>query len=94
MTTQDHHCVRVRITGRVQGVGFRAWTRRQAERRGLAGWVRNEPDGAVTALVAGPAEAVAALLALLRNGPPGASVSGLEAQDVAEPAGPGFAVRR
>ena len=47
--------VRVRITGRVQGVYFRGWTRDEAARLGLDGWVRNEADGSVTALIAGPA---------------------------------------
>jgi acylphosphatase len=43
----------VRISGRVQGVSFRFWTRQEAERLNLNGWVRNEPDGSVQALVAG-----------------------------------------
>ncbi|NRB17607.1 MAG: acylphosphatase [Rhodobacteraceae bacterium] len=46
--------LRARITGRVQGVTFRAWTRSEAEQRGLSGWVRNEPDGSVRALLIGP----------------------------------------
>lgn len=68
----------VRITGRVQGVGFRAWTLGEASRLGLAGWVRNEADGSVMALIAGPGAAVAEMIGRLRQGPPGASVSGVE----------------
>ncbi|MGW9231244.1 acylphosphatase [Pseudorhizobium sp. NPDC055634] len=79
--TQDRRVIGARIRGRVQGVGYRAWTRSEAERLGLAGWVRNEPDGTVAALLAGPAEAVDAMIERLRNGPPGASVSAVETWD-------------
>ena len=54
----------VSIQGRVQGVGFRMWTEHQARIIGLRGWVRNEPDGSVTALVGGPEEVVAKMLEL------------------------------
>jgi acylphosphatase len=73
--------VLVRVTGRVQGVSFRAWTRQEARRLGIAGWVRNEPDGAVTALLSGPDNAVDAMIRRLWNGPPTARVSGVEAED-------------
>ncbi|HRO12854.1 MAG TPA: acylphosphatase, partial [Amaricoccus sp.] len=46
--------LRVRVTGRVQGVWYRGWTEDEATRRGLRGWVRNEPDGSVAAVLAGP----------------------------------------
>lgn len=59
----------VMIRGRVQGVGFRAWTEVAALERGLQGWVRNRRDGAVEALFAGPADAVAAVVALCHRGP-------------------------
>jgi acylphosphatase len=65
------------ITGRVQGVSFRVWTRLQARRLGLAGWVRNEDDGSVTALLVGPDETVAKMVTQLWKGPPGASVSNI-----------------
>lgn len=71
-----------RIRGRVQGVGFRYWTQDEARALGLSGWVRNEPDGSVTALIAGRADAVAAMLEKLRHGPAGAKVSELETQSV------------
>ncbi|TIP82386.1 MAG: acylphosphatase, partial [Mesorhizobium sp.] len=54
--------VRVRLRGRVQGVSFRVWTRTEAERLGLSGWVRNEEDGSVTALIVGADGAVSTML--------------------------------
>ena len=60
----------VRITGRVQGVWFRGWVCDEARRLGLTGSVRNAPDGSVVALFVGPGTAVAAMLALCREGPP------------------------
>ena len=74
----DGKAVLVRVTGRVQGVGFRAWAQRQAIRLGLRGWVRNEPDGSVSALIAGPNEAVAGMLELFWQGPSGAHVKSVE----------------
>lgn len=62
------------ITGRVQGVGYRAWTADTARRHGLTGWVRNRRDGSVEALFAGPATVVAEMVALCRHGPPSARV--------------------
>ncbi len=61
--------LRLVITGRVQGVGFRAWTRREARRRSLRGWVRNRLDGSVEALLIGEAAAVDALAEACRRGP-------------------------
>jgi acylphosphatase len=69
---------RVIVRGRVQGVGFRFSVARRAEQRGVAGWVRNRPDGAVEAVFEGEPEAVAALVELCRNGPRGASVERVE----------------
>ncbi len=62
------------IRGRVQGVGYRAFTEYAALDRGLAGWVRNRRDGAVEALFAGPPTAVAEMIDACRRGPPGARV--------------------
>lgn len=67
-----------RIGGRVQGVGMRAWLRRQAERRGLAGWARNEPDGTVTAAFVGPPARLAEIAAWIGAGPSGAVVRRVE----------------
>jgi acylphosphatase len=57
------------VEGRVQGVGFRAWTRHKAARLGLRGWVRNLPDGRVEVAAAGPPEKVEELRSLLARGP-------------------------
>ena len=84
---------RVRATGRVQGVFFRDSTRREAERRGVAGWATNRDDGSVEAVFEGPQDAVDALVEFTRSGPGHAQV---EALDVAaeEPEGlRGFDVR-
>jgi len=90
----EHHAEKVRITGRVQGVFFRAWARGEAEKLGLDGWVRNERDGSVTALIAGPRADVDAMIALLRQGPPEAVVSDVAVEE-ADPAEVpvGFSVR-
>jgi len=71
----------IRVWGAVQGVFFRASCAREAERRGVAGWVRNVPDGSVEAVVEGEAAAVEALTAWCRRGPNGARVDGVEAAD-------------
>ena len=70
----------VSITGRVQGVSFRYWTERQAKALGLRGWVRNEPDGSVAALISGRDDAVARMLALLETGPAAARVDKVAAR--------------
>lgn len=74
--------VRVRLSGRVQGVSFRVWTRAEAEKLGLSGWVRNEDDGSVTALIVGAEGAVSTMTNRLWEGPTGASVSSVKSQDV------------
>jgi acylphosphatase len=66
--------VTVKVTGRVQGVAFRWEAQREAIRLGVTGWVRNEPDGAVAAHLEGDEEAVDAMVAWCREGPPAARV--------------------
>ena len=70
--------IRLLISGRVQGVGFRDALQQEAERLGLRGWVRNRAAGEVEALAQGPDEAVAALVDWTRRGPPGARVKRVE----------------
>ena len=81
---------RVLIHGRVQGVGYRDWMLRQAQRLGVHGWVRNRMDGAVEALVAGEEAAVQALLSACRRGPPLARVDDITEDFAEPPADPGF----
>lgn len=64
----------ITVMGRVQGVGYRDALCRQAERLGVSGWVRNRSDGSVEAVLQGSADAVDALIAWARKGPPAASV--------------------
>jgi acylphosphatase len=66
------------VHGYVQGVFFRDTTRREAQRRGLAGWVTNRPDGAVEAVFEGDPEAVAEVVRFCERGPRGADVSSVE----------------
>jgi acylphosphatase len=73
----------LRIVGRVQGVGYRDALRREALARGVSGWVRNRRDGSVEALVQGSAEAVDALIAWARRGPPAARVQDVEVKEAA-----------
>jgi len=84
---------RVRAHGRVQGVFFRDSVRREAERRGVAGWARNCPDGTVEAVFEGPPGAVTALVGLCRAGPGHASVSRLDEADEPPDGLRGFSVR-
>jgi acylphosphatase len=72
---------RVVVRGRVQGVFFRDSTREQAQRRGVAGWVRNRADGTVEARFEGPEEAVRALVDWCRTGPPWADVLDLDVEE-------------
>src|ERR1700743_699944 len=70
--------IEVVIRGRVQGVGYRAWVEQQANARNLEGWVRNRRDESVEALFAGPAEAVADMIARCKKGPHLAKVEAVE----------------
>jgi acylphosphatase len=83
-----------RITGRVQGVAFRAWLQAEAQARGLAGWVRNEADGAVSAHIEGPSDALREILDALHEGPPMARVAHIEAASTPPEGLQGFEIRR
>lgn len=74
----------IRVSGQVQGVGYRVSLQDEANRRGVTGWVRNRRDGTVEALLQGPPAAVDAVIAWARRGPPGAHVDGLREMN-AEP---------
>jgi acylphosphatase len=69
------------IRGRVQGIGYRAWTEVTALERGVEGWVRNHRDGSVEALFSGPDDEVAAMIAECRHGPPGARVDAIDQRE-------------
>jgi acylphosphatase len=70
----------LRITGRVQGVGFREGLRAAALRQGVAGWVRNRADGSVEAVLQGAPASVDAVVEWARRGPPAARVTGVDAR--------------
>lgn len=89
----QRRAVHVVIHGRVQGVGYRAWTEARAEEAGLDGWVRNRAEGTVEAIFAGPPEAVERMLELCRSGPRGAIVSRVEIMGEGGFAERGFHVR-
>jgi acylphosphatase len=84
---------RVVVHGLVQGVFFRDTTRREAEARGVSGWVRNLPDGTVEAVFEGEPEAVEALVEFCRHGPRGARVDRLEEYEESPEGLRGFEVR-
>lgn len=86
----ERKALSLRITGRVQGVGYRAWLAGQAEAAGLDGWVRNRRDGSVEALLSGPAEAVDLVAAACRRGPPVALVDRVRMTEAELPGHPGF----
>lgn len=81
------------VTGRVQGVFYRAWTKQQADALGVVGWIRNCPDGAVEAQLSGDEQAVVELIERMRRGPPGAHVTRLDANEIAPEADVEFDIR-
>lgn len=82
--------VHVIISGRVQGVGYRAWTSSRARHFGIDGWVRNRKDGTVEALFSGAPQTVDALLKECADGPIAAKVSGVEAKPENQAPASGF----
>jgi acylphosphatase len=83
--------VHLRIAGRVQGVGYRAWLAREARGRGLRGWVRNRRDGSVEALLIGDSTALEAAIAACGRGPRLAQVSRVEREPGVDDGSSGFA---
>lgn len=72
--------LKVRVTGHVQGVFFRAWAQQQADGLGVTGWVRNAADGSVEGHLEGDKSAVQQLVDLLHRGPPSAEVDGVDVE--------------
>ena len=85
--------VRAIVTGRVQGVSYRASTAEEAERLGLTGWVKNRRDGSVELEAEGQADRVADLLAWCEHGPPAARVSRVVVEELAPAGDAEFTVR-
>jgi acylphosphatase len=85
--------VRLRISGKVQGVGYRIWATRVAAGLDLRGWVRNRVDGSVEMLVTGAPQNIAAMIEASRDGPPGAHVSDVIATPERDDGSRGFAAR-
>ncbi len=81
---------RLRIKGRVQGVGFRDWASDEATSRKLDGWIRNRSDGSVELLVAGTDENVQDMLRALTQAPPLAQVHNIDIHKEAAPPPAGF----
>lgn len=76
--TESSKSVRLVVSGRVQGVGYRHWFAGEASARELRGWVRNRSDGTVEALLAGSLRAVDSMIEACRSGPPDAAVASVE----------------
>ena len=99
MSEADRTLLRIVVRGRVQGVGFRAWTQHQAQLHDLDGWVRNLRDGSVEAMLAGPLGRIELILKALREGPHGSEVEAVEeypatgAEFGEQPASRGFDIR-
>ncbi|HWB50986.1 MAG TPA: acylphosphatase [Stellaceae bacterium] len=85
--------VRLTVTGRVQGVGYRIWAERQAAALSLRGWVRNRADGSVEILAIGADHAIAALSEACRQGPRAAIVTDVAIADAEDDGSVGFAAR-
>jgi acylphosphatase len=81
---------KIRVKGRVQGVGFRAALRHEARKLGVSGWVRNRADGSVEAVLAGPPDAVDEMTALCHQGPSVARVTKVSVSPEPDSLAPGF----
>ena len=86
--------VHVFVTGRVQGVFYRSWTEQKALELGLAGWVRNLPDGRVEAVLEGEKSKVERMVELCKKGPPHSKVENVEVKKQMPSGFEGFEVRR
>jgi acylphosphatase len=91
--TEETVCLKLRIEGVVQGVGYRAFAASEARMLGLAGWVRNRSDGTVEALVSGPTRDAEAFVAACARGPAGARVQNIDLEHMAPFGEQGFQVK-
>jgi len=89
----ERRCVAFKVSGRVQGVFFRASTQREAQRLELTGWVRNTDDGGVELVACGSTHALAELEKWLHQGPPQASVTQVTRADTAQATLRSFVIR-
>jgi acylphosphatase len=85
--------VRLIVTGRVQGVGYRIWAERAASALGIRSWVRNRADGSVELVATGDDDAVAKLIEACRGGPRHAVVSSVAISDAENDGSAGFSAR-
>ena len=87
----DKITVHAIISGRVQGVWYRAWTKKEADKLSLNGWVRNRQDGTVEAVFSGPRQNVEKMIVACKSGPTLASVKDIKInENYNEPLEPGF----
>ncbi|HXC28787.1 MAG TPA: acylphosphatase [Stellaceae bacterium] len=91
--SDDDRTVRLTITGRVQGVGYRFWAERAAAALGVRGWVRNRTDGSVELLASGSESAIDALIEACRQGPRAAAVDGVAVEDAEDDGSEEFTAR-
>jgi acylphosphatase len=91
--SSDRQCAAFKVSGRVQGVFFRANTQREAQRLGLTGWVRNTEGGGVELVACGTASALAEMEQWLQHGPPRAHVLQVLRYDVASAMETDFEIR-
>ncbi|WP_068115557.1 acylphosphatase [Tropicimonas marinistellae] len=84
--------VKLRIHGRVQAVGYRAWCQAAASHHGVDGWVSNEADGTVSAVLSGASDSVSEMIRAIEHGPPGAHVTAVEREDLSDAPPPGFRI--
>ena len=84
---------RIRVRGRVQGVGFRTWAEGYAQSLDLSGWVRNRLDGSLELLLIGPSDRVEAMIDACARGPGAATVNDVEVESALGIAADGFTVK-
>lgn len=89
---ESERCVRVTIKGRVQGVGFRAETKKIAQKHGISGKALNLPDGGVEVTACGEEDAIAKLVRWLHKGPDGAQVDNVSVEEISVSAPTGFSI--